>query len=91
MSRKAKTLDVRLSVGAQVHTSATNISNFAECSRVFGALAKTTCIGGTVLGVVAGKSKGGRNKKDLRVRWAWLGRDVENVLSLRSVRAGPPP
>lgn len=57
--------DVRLSASAQVHTDALNIINCAKCWRFFGGRAKTARASGTVVGVVAGKDKGGRNKKDL--------------------------
>lgn len=51
----------------------------------------TTLGSGTEKEVVLGKTKGGRGKTGLRVRWLWLGREVEKVLALRSVRAGAPP
>lgn len=90
-STKAKGQDLRLSVGVQVHTEAINVTNFSECARFLGSLAKTSFVTGTVLEVVKGKTKSGRNKTDLRVKWKWLDREVEKVLGLRSVKIGAAP
>ncbi|KAK1860122.1 hypothetical protein I4F81_002711 [Pyropia yezoensis] len=83
--------DAQLVVGAAVHSDAINLSNFAKCSRFLGAAAKTTMVSGVVIEVVRGKTKAGRGKTDLRVTWQWLGREMDKVLALRSVRAGAPP
>lgn len=86
---------MRLTVVAKVHTEAINVSNFTECSRFLGSLAKVTCVSGTVVEVLLDEDKASRNKTSLRVRWACLGRQVEKTLALRSVRAallhGPGP
>lgn len=74
-----------------MHTEATNISKLFQCARVFGGIAKTSLIGGTVVEVLLGKTKTQGNKTGLRVRWAWLSKDVETVQGRRRVRTGPPP
>lgn len=83
--------DPRLQIGAEVHTKASYVTNFAECTRLFGSLASAKVVPGRVLAVVPGIQKDGRRKTDLRVRWTVQTKTVDKTLSLGSVKAGPPP
>lgn len=89
--RRVSSDDPRLLVGAQAHTKATYVTSFAECSRLFGSLASTKVVSGTVLAVIAGLQRDSRRKSDLQVRWTVKSRTVDKTLSLSSVKAGPPP
>jgi len=74
-----------------VHTEATNVTIYAECSRLFGTLASSKFVSGQVMEIVPGVQRNGRRKTDLRVMWTVKTRLVDKTLSLRSVKAGSPP
>lgn len=78
---------MHLTIAAVVHTEPINLANFALCSRFLDAAAKSTIVSGTVVEVLRGTKKAGRNRTDLRVTWLWLGQEVEKVMELRSVWA----
>ena len=67
------------------------MTSLAELRRFRGSLAKTWIINGSVIEFLRGKSKGGRNKTELRVRYCWRGKVYIKVQSLASVYAGPGP
>ena len=67
------------------------MTNYVECSRLFGTLASAKRVSGRVKEVIPGLQKDGRRKTDLRVAWVIKTKTVEKTLALRSVKAGPPP
>ena len=67
------------------------MTNFVECSRLFGTLAPTKLVSGRVKEVIPGLQKDGRRKTDLRVAWVVQTRTVEKTLALPSVKAGSVP
>jgi len=67
------------------------VTNFVECSRLFGTLAPTKLVSGRVKEVIPGLQKDGRRKTDLRVAWVVQTRTVEKTFALRSVKAGSVP
>lgn len=77
-------------VGAEVHTKAIHITNYAECSRLFGTMASSKWVRGTVKNVVV-VVKNGRRLTRLMVVWELSSKIVEKELSLGTVKAGPPP
>lgn len=89
--RQVPAKDPRLQVGAEVHTKASYVTNFAECSRLFGSLATAKVVPDRVLSVVPGTQNDGRRNTELRVRWTVQTKTVDKILSLGSVKAGPPP
>lgn len=82
--------DPRLHNGAEVHTKASYVTNFAECSSLFGSMTSAKCVPGRVLALVPGTQKDGRRKTDLRVRWMVQTKTVDETLFFGSVKAGPP-
>ena len=70
-----------------MYTEVTNVTNFVECSRLFGTLASTKLVSGRVKEVIPGLQKDGRRRIDMGVAWVIQTRTVEKTLALRSVEA----
>ena len=82
--------DPRRNVGAAVHAKAEYITSFKECSRLFGSLAKSTFVPGTVLEVLT-TSVNGRSRTSLKVKWLLNEKEIVKTLNVRSIRPGRPP
>ena len=79
--------------GNRVHTKATNIKHIAECSRVYGALARSKYVGGTVISVVNRKANENSQRQTcyVTVEWDFVGGAKRTESGVSQVRAGDPP
>ena len=86
--------DPRRCVNAEVHAKASAVTHKKECSRLYGANAKTKFVNGTVLEVLTDITNGLRSTS-LRVEWILYDtnnpRKLVKVVKLCNVRAGPAP
>lgn len=82
-----KNLDVLRVVGADAHAKATLISDFSECSRLYGAGASFKLFRGTVVEMQINEINR-RHLTSLLERWYLPGRELVKKLGLGSVKAG---
>lgn len=78
--------DARGLVGATVNAKYTHITSFKECQRIYGALAKSKRVSGTVLEVLT-STVNGRARNLLKVEWDLYGRKIVKTLGLCCVKA----
>jgi len=82
--------DPRLVVGATVHAKAVHIVHYAECARLYGSLAGTKLVSGTVTSFTR-QVKSGRSMTGITATWDLASGTVEKHLMLLNVkRVGAP-